>query len=98
MKCDISDMYGRPRQGSPVSHSRTWERITPRINQACSDADGSQSDAGHPQDDFWLYLELVPAGQERGLAPAEALALEPAGCWGQGQAQSLHARPQTAAL
>ena len=64
------------------------------MHQACLVADGSQSDAGDPH----VHLELVPAGQERGLAPAEALALEPAGCWVQGQAQSLHARPQAATL
>ena len=57
--------------------------------------DGAQSDTGDLQDD---HLELGPAGQERGLALAEALALEPAGCWGQGQAPSLQARPQAAAL
>lgn len=34
-------------------------------------------------------LELEPAVQEQGLAPAEAHALKPAGSWVQGRAQSL---------
>ena len=49
---------------------------------------GSDFNAGDLLD---VHLELEPAVQEQGLAPAEAHALKPAGSWVQGRAQSLHA-------